>query len=236
MLKKIVAADRHYNDLGWLQTYWLFSFSNYYDPENLQHGTLRVFNDDIVQPQTGFNTHPHEEMEIVSVILDGEMTHKDSMGNEILIKKGDVQRMTAGTGLQHSEWNTGNKPVSFFQIWILPDKRGLQPTYDQKYFDDGYFKNRLALIASGELAEEAVHLNTDAAFYRSRLIKDFELSYDSRKGYCQFIYVVKGHLIVNGEHVATRDQLRIQGEDLLYLQAHRTSDFLLIEIPEKSNH
>ena len=121
MFRIIKAADRHFNDFGWLQTYWLFSFSDYYDPKNANHGALRVFNDDVVQPNTGFATHPHEEMEIVSIILSGEMTHADTMGNSTIIRAGDIQRMTAGTGLRHSEWNHGPDPVHFFQIWIKPD-------------------------------------------------------------------------------------------------------------------
>ena len=116
MIQIIPSEKRHFSDMGWLKTYWLFSFGDYFDKENTHHGSLRVFNDDIVLPQTGFGTHPHEEMEIVSIVLDGEMEHHDTMGNKTIIRTNDVQRMTAGTGLQHSEWNRGEKPVKFFQI------------------------------------------------------------------------------------------------------------------------
>lgn len=114
MIEIVKADNRHFSDYGWLKTYWLFSFSNYYDPHNIQFGALRVFNDDIVEPGTGFPTHPHEEMEIITIVLRGEMTHKDSMGNETVIKAGDVQRMSAGTGLTHSEYNLAEIPVHFF--------------------------------------------------------------------------------------------------------------------------
>ena len=122
MIEIVKAGARHLSDFGWLKTYWLFSFSDYYDPRNIQFGALRVFNDDVVQPGTGFPTHPHEEMEIVTIVLDGEMTHQDSMGNKTVIRTGDVQRMSAGTGLTHSEYNLADRPVHFYQIWIFPDE------------------------------------------------------------------------------------------------------------------
>ncbi len=118
MIDIIKADQRHFSDFGWLQTYWLFSFSSYFDPQNIRFGSLRVFNDDVVNPGTGFPTHPHEEMEIITIVLEGEMTHQDSMGNKTVIKAGDVQRMSAGTGLTHSEYNLAEKPVHFYQIWI----------------------------------------------------------------------------------------------------------------------
>ncbi|OQW95695.1 MAG: hypothetical protein BWK77_07025 [Verrucomicrobia bacterium A1] len=118
MTQVIRAAQRHFSDFGWLKTFWLFSFSDYYDPENVQFGTLRVFNDDVVAPGTGFPAHPHQEMEIITVVLEGEMTHEDSMGNQAVIRAGDVQRMSAGTGLTHSEFNLADKPVHFYQVWV----------------------------------------------------------------------------------------------------------------------
>ncbi len=144
MINILKSSDRHFSDMGWLKTYWLFSFSNYYDSKNISHGMLRVFNDDIVKAQTGFDTHPHEEMEIVSIVLDGEMEHKDTMGNEMVIRKNDVQRMTAGTGLYHSEKNMSDHPVHFYQIWINPDKKGLTPSYDQKTYSPDLWKINLA--------------------------------------------------------------------------------------------
>ena len=128
MIQTVSAEQRHFSDFDWLKTYWLFSFSDYYDPANIQFGALRVYNDDVVAPGTGFPTHPHREMEIITLVLDGEMTHADSMGNRTVIGPGDVQRMSAGTGLTHSEFNLAAAPVHFHQIWIYPDQRGLAPT------------------------------------------------------------------------------------------------------------
>jgi redox-sensitive bicupin YhaK (pirin superfamily) len=135
MIHVVREHQRYFSDFGWLKTYWLFSFSRYYDPANIQFGALRVFNDDVVEPGTGFPTHPHEEMEIITIPLNGELTHEDSMGNKTVIRGGEVQRMSAGTGLTHSEFNLGNEPCHFYQIWIYPDVKGLEPTYDQREFD-----------------------------------------------------------------------------------------------------
>lgn len=124
MKRTIRAPERHYNDHGWLKTFWLFSFSDYYDPENINFGSLRVFNDDVVEAGGGFPTHPHSEMEIVSIVLDGQLTHADSMGNKGVIRPCEVQRMSAGTGLTHSEFNDGDTPTHFYQIWLHPDEKG----------------------------------------------------------------------------------------------------------------
>ena len=230
MIQHVKAEDRHFRDIGWLQTYWLFSFSDYYDPNNTHHGSLRVFNDDIVQPHTGFATHPHEEMEIISIILEGEITHKDSMGNEMVVRQHDVQRMTAGTGLQHSEMNHGDKSVAFFQIWILPDKKGLQPSYDQITFSPESWKNNLMLIASNDARTQTVQLNTEASIFRSNLDSAGELSYTPNPRRCQYLYVIDGELMVNGVSTGSRDQLRIQDEEIIVMKAQNKTDFIFIDI------
>ena len=231
MIQIVKAKDRNFRNIGWLQTYWLFSFSDYYDPANLNHGRLRVFNDDIVQPRSGFATHPHEEMEIVSVVLDGEMVHKDTMGNTNIIRKNDVQRMTAGTGLQHSEMNHRDEPVAFFQIWILPDKRGLEPSYDQKTFAPEQWRNNLLPIASDMAEDKAVRLNSEASIYRSRLDAGLEVSVSPALHRCQFLYLIKGKLAVNNQLAADRDQLRIKDERQIVVKAHNDCDFILIDVP-----
>ena len=231
MIKLIKAQNRHYNDFRWLTTYWLFSFSNYYDPENVSHGALRVFNDDIVQPGTGFDTHPHEEMEIISIVLEGEMVHRDSMGNELIIKEGDVQRMTAGTGLQHSEWNRGNTPVAFFQIWIYPDKTGLAPSYDQKNFQSDNWQNRLTLVASGNHSANVVSLNTDADLYRATAINGYSETYETSNNRAVFIYIIEGGVLVNNVEANMRDQVRICNETDITICARGASDFILIDVP-----
>lgn len=231
MIKIIKAKDRHFSDYGWLKTYWLFSFSDYYDPANIQFGALRVFNDDVVEPEGGFPTHPHREMEIITVVLDGEMTHEDSMGNKTVIRPGDVQRMSAGTGLTHSEFNLAKKPVHFYQIWILPDETGLKPTYDQKTFSPADWRNRLLPVASGQGVKGAVTLHTDATIYRCALDKGKEVSLGKTAGRRLFIYLTDGRILVNGESLAAKDQARIDMDDPLVIQAADDSQLILIDVP-----
>lgn len=231
MIQIIKSKDRHFNDFGWLQTYWLFSFSNYHDPENISHGKLRVFNDDVVKAQKGFDTHPHEEMEIVSIVLDGEMVHEDTMGNRTTIRKNDVQRMTAGTGLYHSERNMSDKPVYFFQIWITPDKRGLKPSYAQKGFNPDLWQNKIKLLASDKPGEGIVSLNTDASIYRAALEKGkrIDLEFDENRN--PFIYMIKGKAEVNKNIIETHDQARIKNESALEIVATDSSEFILVDVP-----
>ena len=229
MIQTIYADQRHFSDIGWLQTYWLFSFSNYYDPENVQHGALQVFNDDVVAPNTGFPTHPHEEMEIVSIVLEGELAHKDSMGNMGVIKAGDVQRMSAGTGLTHSEYNQADTPVHFYQIWIQPDVKGLAPSYDQKNFDPVTWHNRLCPLASGQSKEGTVTFHTNATIYRATLDNGKTIGFEIASDRKIFIYQIAGHLLINGTGLNKNDQARIQKESHLNLSTERHADFILID-------
>lgn len=231
MVQIIKSNDRHFSDLGWLKTYWLFSFSHYYDPENISHGRLRVFNDDVVAAQKGFGTHPHEEMEIISIILDGEMVHKDTMGNETTIKKNDVQRMTAGTGLYHSERNLSDRPVHFYQIWIKPDKKGLFPSYDQKSFSPDQWKNKLVLLASDQSGDGIVSLNTEASIYRANLDAGQRLDLNFNENAKPFIYMMKGRMEINKEIIETNDQARIENETAIEITAADPSEFILIDVP-----
>lgn len=227
----IRAQDRHFNDFGWLKTYWLFSFANYYDPHNIQFGALRVFNDDVVEPGTGFPTHPHEEMEIVTIVLDGEMTHQDSMGNKAVIKAGDVQRMSAGTGLTHSEFNLADKPVHFYQIWILPDVQRLEPTYDQLSFTPGQWRNRILPVASGQSLEGVVSCHADATIYRGQLDAGNRLVFDNTAGRRVFVYLTEGELTVDGLVLNKADQARVDTEKPLCLVACAEAEFILVDVP-----
>lgn len=231
MIQIIKSKDRHFNDLGWLKTYWLFSFSNYYDAGNISHGRLRVFNDDVVKAQKGFDTHPHEEMEIISIVLDGEMVHKDTMGNETTIRKNDVQRMTAGTGLYHSERNLSDRPVHFYQIWITPDKNGLTPSYDQKNFDPELWQNKIKLLASDKSDDGIVSLNTDASIYRAAVEKGKRLDLKIDENRRPFIYMIKGKVEVSKNIIETCDQARIDNESSLEIVAYDFSEFILIDVP-----
>jgi redox-sensitive bicupin YhaK (pirin superfamily) len=234
MIQTIKADERHFSDFGWLKTYWLFSFDNYYDPENVQFGTLRVFNDDVVGAQSGFPTHPHREMEIITTVLAGEVTHKDSMGNHTAIRAGEVQRMSAGTGITHSEYNLGDEPVHLYQIWILPGERRLQPSYDQKHFAADARRNRLLAVASGQGHDGAVTMNTDAAIYMADFGSGSATDYELADGRGAFVYVTEGGLRVNDARLAAKEQARIAGERRLSLSADEKASFILIDVPLNS--
>lgn len=231
MVKIIPASERHVANLGWLKTCWLFSFSDYYDPENIQFGALRVFNDDVVEPDMGFPMHPHEEMEIITVILEGEMTHADSMGNETVIRAGDVQRMSAGTGLTHSECNLANVPVHFYQIWVYPDVRGLTPSYDQKHYDPASWKNQLVPVASGQDKLGTVTFHTDATIYRADLEKGKTIDFNTDLSRRIFVYVTEGDANINGKPVASNDQARIDLETGIRIDASNPTSLILIDVP-----
>jgi hypothetical protein len=231
MIQIITADRRHFSDYGWLKTFWLFSFSDYFDSQNIQFGALRVFNDDVVEPGTGFPTHPHEEMEIVTIVLEGEMTHQDSMGNKAVIRAGDVQRMSAGTGLTHSEFNLATKPVHFYQIWIFPDKSGLSPTYDQKAFAADQWENKLFSVASGQGIAGTVTFRTDATIYRCTLESGKTVAHVKTAGRRIFIYLTAGRVKVNGKVLQAKDQARIDIEEPLVMEAAQDSELILIDVP-----
>ena len=231
MIEVIKADKRHFSDFGWLQTYWLFSFSSYFDPHNIQFGALRVFNDDVVRPGTGFPTHPHEEMEIITIVLEGEMTHQDSMGNKAVIKAGDVQRMSAGTGLTHSEFNLAEDPIHFYQIWIFPDESGLEPTYDQRNYDAKEWRNRLLPVASGQNIEKTVTFHTDATIYRCGLDAGMAVNHKAAAGRRIFVYLTEGKVKANGETLRAKDQARIDIDGPLALKAQQDSELILIDVP-----
>jgi quercetin 2,3-dioxygenase len=231
MIKAIRASERYFSDFGWLKTYWLFSFDNYYDPNNVQFGSLRVFNDDVVDAGAGFPTHSHREMEIVTIVLSGEITHQDSIGNKTVIRAGDVQRMSAGTGIAHSEHNLGDAPVHLYQIWIHPGTRGLKPGYDQKSFDLESRKNRLLPVASGRDAADAVVIHSDSTIYMVDLDAGSSIDFEMRGSRGAFVYVTSGDLGINDERLTTKDQARIENESALRLEAYDKTSLILIDVP-----
>jgi quercetin 2,3-dioxygenase len=231
MIQIVRANQRHFSDLGWLQTYWLFSFSGYYDPQNIQFGALRVFNDDVVSPGMGFPTHPHREMEIITIPLSGELTHEDSVGNRMIIKAGDVQRMSAGTGLTHSEFNLGDTPCHFYQIWIFPDTEGLKPIYDQESFSPRDWHNKLLPVASGQGLSNAVTFHTDATIYRADLDPGQVINLPTNDSRRIFIYVTEGNLQADHVRLDREDQARIEPEGDLTLQAHASTSLIVIDVP-----
>ncbi len=234
VIRIIPAEARHLEDSGWLKSYMLFSFSNYHDPDNVQFGSLRAFNDDTVQQGRGFSTHPHSEMEIISVVLEGEITHEDNMGNKGILGKGEVQCITAGTGIQHSELNTGNGPLHFYQIWILPSGSRLEPAYSQKKFEASGWKNQLLPLASGQGLEHALKINADASIYQASLEKEHIIHFNSPENRCIFIYISAGELRVNGQRIGQGDQARIEQEQAVHMEAASSgspAEFVLIDVP-----
>jgi len=231
MIRVIRANERHFTDFEWLQTYWLFSFSEYYDPDNIQWGALRVFNDDVVQPQSGFGTHPHEEMEIITVVLEGEITHEDSLGNKAVIQAGDVQRMSAGTGIRHSEFNQSPAPVHFYQIWLYPDQRGLAPSYDQRRLPVVRPKNQLLPVASGQGLPDVVTFHTDATIYLSDVEAQHTVTFPTDGSRRVFLYISDGDLEVLGKELHAKDQARIDPDAALTLTARADVRFVLIDVP-----
>jgi redox-sensitive bicupin YhaK (pirin superfamily) len=231
MIALIDSSQRHFSDFDWLKTYWLFSFADYYDPTNIQFGALRVYNDDVVEPGNGFPTHPHKEMEIITIPLSGSMTHADSMGNEITIETGDVQRMSAGTGLTHSEYNLGTEPVHFYQIWIFPDTLKLNPTYDQRHYHPDTWTNRLGVIASGQGIKDVVTFHADASIYRCKLESGNNVQHEIGDTRRAFLYLTGGDVTVNGVKAEQGDQVRMDEQDGIDIKAEKDAEFILIDVP-----
>ncbi|MCH7691507.1 MAG: pirin family protein [candidate division Zixibacteria bacterium] len=230
MINKIPASKRYFSSFGWLKSYWLFSFNSYIDPNNTQFGSLRVFNDDIVIPGKGFSMHSHREMEIVTVILTGTITHEDDIGNKERIKAGEVQVMSAGTGLSHSEYNREDEDLHLYQIWFMPNKRELNPAYQQKDFSKVDRANSLLAVASGGAIDDALIINSNAALFLGNLEpgKQLEHNFDGHKKY--FIYVSSGKLQVNEIEIDSGDQARIEDEASVAISALETSEFVLAEL------
>ncbi len=224
-------AERGVANFGWLDSRHSFSFGHYFDQRHMGHGPLRVINEDRVKPGRGFDTHGHSDMEIISYVLDGALEHQDSMGNGSMIRPGDVQRMTAGTGVRHSEFNASDTDaVHFLQIWIVPEAQGLEPGYEQKTFGREAKLNQLRLVGSRDGRDGAVVINRDVDLYASILEAGGTLSHSiagSRKGWLQ---VARGELSVNGEALAQGDGLALEGSVALTIEASEESEFLLFDM------
>ena len=233
MIKLITAAERHEASVGdWLKSRYLFSFADYYDPANVQFGPLRVFNDDYIAPHSGFPEHPHTEMEIVTVVLSGELTHKDNLGNESTIRMGDVQRMTSGIGISHSETNETDEEVHLYQLWFLPNKSGLAPSYEQMTLDFLDTTNKLVPLATGQkVLEDVVFLNSNSTVYYAKLGKGEDINFRTFKIRKTLIYVTNGSLIVNGVEADTHDQLRLEDQEVVDIHATAEASFMLVDVP-----
>ena len=226
------AAERGQSRLGWLDSRHTFSFSNYYDPAHMGFGALRVINEDRVQPGTGFGTHGHRDMEILSYVLEGALAHQDSMGNGSTIVPGDVQRMSAGSGVRHSEFNHAKDAAThFLQIWIEPNVRGIAPGYEQKHFDAASKRGRLRLVASPDGAEGSLTLHQDARVYVALISGAERAVHALPRGRRAYVHVARGRLSVNGNALEAGDALKASGVSEIVLKEGANAEVLLFDLP-----
>ena len=231
MLVQRKAAERGHADHGWLNTYHTFSFSSYQDPRHMRFRSLRVMNEDWVAPGQGFGTHPHQDMEIVTYVLSGALEHKDSMGNGEVLRPGEFQRMTAGTGITHSEFNpSATEPVHLYQIWLYPESKGLKPSYEQKQFPGEQQRNRLQLVASRDAAEGSLLIHQDARIYLSQLDAAAQIQHALASGRHAWLQVLRGSVSLNGQPLATSDGVAVSDETELSIQANTDAEIMLFDL------
>ncbi len=226
------SADRGYANHGWLESYHSFSFAEYFDREHMHFSALRVINDDIIAPGQGFGMHPHRDMEIVTYILRGELQHKDSIGNGSVIRAGDVQRMTAGTGIVHSEFNASNaNDVHLLQIWIMPDSLNLEPSYEEKHFSTEQKLNQWCLIAARDNQGAALKINQDMQLYASVLDATVGLDYAVNDNRSAYLHVARGKVEIDGQQFESGDAVMLDGGADLHIKANAESELLLFDLP-----
>jgi redox-sensitive bicupin YhaK (pirin superfamily) len=226
------ANERGHADYGWLKSYHSFSFAEYHDPRHMGYGPLRVINEDRVAPGTGFGTHGHRDMEIISYVLEGALAHQDSMGNGSTIVPGDVQRMSAGTGVRHSEYNHDKAGTThFLQIWIEPSVTGIAPSYEQKHFDAAAKRGRLRLIASPDGAEGSVHIHQDARIYAALLDGAERAEHRLAGGRRAYVHVARGSITVQGQRLGAGDALKLEKVSAITLEQGAQAEVLLFDLP-----
>jgi redox-sensitive bicupin YhaK (pirin superfamily) len=224
--------ERGYADHGWLKTFHTFSFADYYDPAHVEFGPLRVINEDRVAPGAGFGMHGHRDMEIITYVLEGELEHKDSIGTGSVMRPGDVQRMSAGSGIMHSEFNPSpDKPVHLLQIWIQPDRRGVEPSYEQKRFESAGKRGRLCLIASPDGAEGSVRIHQDARVYAGLFDGAERVQLDLQPQRLAYVHVAAGSVTANEQVLNAGDALKLAGEPALTLSQGASADVLVFDLP-----
>lgn len=229
MLRKIDSNNMGSSDLGWLRSKFHFSFAEYYNPNNMNFGALRVINDDLVQSNTGFDVHPHRNMEIISYVVNGELTHGDSMGNKNTISRGHVQYMSAGTGVYHSEHNLGKDTLRFLQIWILPDKQDYSPNYGDYKFNLNDRLNKWLHITSGKNGSAPIKINQDVNIYALELEEGRDIDFKVNKGRQAYLVQIEGNSSINKIELNERDGMEIVEEDIL-IKAKNTSHILILEM------
>jgi len=225
------SSERGHANHGWLDSHFSFSFAEYHDPRHMGFGALRVINEDRVQPGKGFGTHGHRDMEIITYILEGALEHKDSMGNGSVIRPGDVQRMSAGSGVQHSEFNPSqSEVVHLLQIWIEPNVTGIEPGYEEKHFDAASKRGRLRLIAAGDGREGSVTIHQEAAVYAGLIDGAERLSHALAAGRKAYVHVARGQVTVNGQRLAAGDALKASGESGVVIERGSAAEVLLFDL------
>jgi len=229
MIRKIEMQNMGKSNLGWLRSIFHFSFAGYYNPNNMNFGVLRVINDDLIDQEEGFDTHPHKDMEIISYVVDGELTHADSMGNKRSLKRGHVQYMSAGTGVYHSEHNYGNEILRILQIWILPDKNGYTPNYGDYMFDWNLRKDKWLKIVSGQTGDAPIKINQDVNIYVLELENEKEIELTVEKNRQAYLVQIEGESDINGIQLSPKDALEITEENIL-IKSNSVSHYLVIEM------
>jgi len=230
MIRIRKSNDRGHADHGWLKTHHTFSFASYFDPAHTKFRSLRVINEDWIQGGEGFGTHPHENMEIITYVIEGEVEHKDSMGNGSVIKHGELQRMTAGTGITHSEFNPSSKDTHLLQIWIYPERADLDPGYEQKDFSKLWSPNELALVASQCGRRGSLVVHQDMELYRAALETGVQVEYELAFHRYAWLQVISGGVILNGYDLNAGDGAAVDEEKLLTIAATETAEFLLFDL------
>ncbi len=226
------AGERGSTRMGWLTSYHSFSFNRYYDPEHIHFGPLRVLNDDFVAPGTGFGMHPHDNMEIITYVLAGEVEHRDSTGTHSVIRAGDVQRMSAGTGVVHSEYNrSADEELHLLQIWLLPYKRGLAPSYDQRTFDAARRRNTLLRVVDGDARGDALAMHQHASMFVSSLETGNTVEHAIETGRGAYVFVAAGAATVNGVLLGTGDAAMVRDEISLAISAQETAELVVFDLP-----
>ena len=233
MIIRRPAAERGHANHGWLDSWHSFSFANYFDPKHMHWGPLRVINEDRVQPGRGFGTHSHRDMEIVSYVLEGALGHQDSMGNQSSIVPGEVQRMSAGTGVTHSEFNHAKDGLThFLQIWFLPARQGLTPSYEQKTYPDAEKRGRLRLVVSPDGRDGSVTIHQDARMYSGLFDGDEAASHDVAPGRLAYVHLVRGAATVNGRALTAGDALLYKDEPKVTIAHGDQAEVLVFDLPE----
>lgn len=232
MIEMRKSGDRGIANFGWLDSRHTFSFGHYHDPMHMGFGPLLVINEDRVQAGKGFGTHGHRDMEIISYVLEGELAHKDSMGNGSVLRYGDVQRMSAGTGVMHSEFNhSATDQVHFLQIWIQPAQKGIPPSYEEKHFDSASKQGQLRLIASADGADGSVTIHQDARLYAAILNGADHIEHTLEKGRTAYLHLIRGQLEANGTRLSSGDALKFEGEPRIAIANAEAAEFLLFDLP-----